>query len=319
MTGSDNVDIPSGRSVLLVPFDGSEPAEAIFPFIPLLASDSCEIVLHQVVPEAHAVRGPLGDEIFSASELQRIAEARAGADLARAAEIVRDLVPNRPIEQVVTTGDPAEQIIAMADQVQARMILLSAQGESATGRHGFSSVAGRIVSASPAPVMVVRPGLGAPSPEGIGRILLPFDGSERAARALPLAVYLARRIGAPVHIVTVVEDEETALPSGHGTAIDPRRRMEASADTLNRARRHLESTGATLLRQGVPASWKVLTGPAAAAILDAIDARDLLLITSHGRTGSRWVMGSVAERLVREAPAPVVLLRTPPEEQEQPA
>lgn len=310
---------PPSRSVLLVPFDGSEPAEAIFPYIPLLASDSCEIVLLQVVPEVRAVHGPLGDEIFSARELQRSAEAQAGADLARASERLRDLAPGRPVEALVTTGDPAERIIETAEQVGARMILLSAQGESATGRHGFSSVAGRIVSASPVPVMVVRPTFGAPNPQGIGRILLPYDGSGRASRAFPLAVDLARRIGAPVHLVTVVEDEETALPSGHGAAIDPRRRMEASADTLNRARRHLESTGATLLRQGIPASWEVLTGPAAAAILTACDARDLLLITSHGRTGSRWVMGSVAEKLVREAPVPVVLMRTPPGPQEQSA
>jgi nucleotide-binding universal stress UspA family protein len=166
--------------------------------------------------------------------------------------------------------------------------------------------------------MVVPPSFGTPSPEGIGRILLPHDGSERAGRAFSLAVDLARRIGAPVHLVTVVEDEETALPSGHGTAIDPRRRMEASADTLNQARRDLESTGANLLRQGISASWEVLTGPAAASILGACDARDLLLITSHGRTGSRWVMGSVAEKLVREAHVPVVLIRTPPEPRELP-
>jgi nucleotide-binding universal stress UspA family protein len=76
--------------------------------------------------------------------------------------------------------------------------------------------------------------------------------------------------------------------------------------------------GARFLRQGLPATWQVLTGPAATAIIDACAPRDVLVITSHGRSGSRWPLGSVAEKLIRESLVPVILLRTPPEPAEEP-
>jgi nucleotide-binding universal stress UspA family protein len=64
------------------------------------------------------------------------------------------------------------------------------------------------------------------------------------------------------------------------------------------------------MRHGLPASWQVLTGPAASAIITACVHRDVLVISSHGQSNSRWMLGSVAERLLREARVPVILLRT---------
>ena len=64
------------------------------------------------------------------------------------------------------------------------------------------------------------------------------------------------------------------------------------------------------MRHGLPASWQVLAGPAATAIIAACVDRDVLVITSHGRSSSRWVLGSVAEKLLRDSRVPVILLRT---------
>jgi nucleotide-binding universal stress UspA family protein len=114
--------------------------------------------------------------------------------------------------------------------------------------------------------------------------------------------------------VAVVEDEESALPAAVAAAIDPRLREEAQADAHNAARARVETAGASLLLAGVPASWEILTGPAAVAIMAVCASRDVLVISSHGAGESRWMLGSVAEKLVREAPVPVILLRTPPEQ-----
>ena len=92
--------------------------------------------------------------------------------------------------------------------------------------------------------------------------------------------------------------------------IDPQVRDEAQADAVNLARRRVEGAGAQLMRQGLPASWQVLAGPAASAIIAACVERDVLVITSHGQSNSRWVLGSVAEKLLRESRVPVILLRT---------
>jgi nucleotide-binding universal stress UspA family protein len=163
---------------------------------------------------------------------------------------------------------------------------------------------------TPVPAMVVRPDGIAPDPDLVARFVIAHDGSEHAARAVPLAQDLARRLSAHIHIITVVEDEDSPLSGGVAATIDPHVRDEAQGDALNLARHRVEGTGAHLMRQGLPASWQVLAGPAAPAIIAACVDRDVLVITSHGQSSSRWVLGSVAEKLLRDSRVPVILLRT---------
>ena len=299
-------------SPLLVPFDGSVHAEAVFPYLALLASGGREVILLQVVAEAQSVSSPMGEVMLSADEVRQASETAARADLARAASLLASVAPELQVEQIIETGDPSQRIAEVAIRSKARAILLSSQGVSAAGPGGFGSVVGHVVCTAPVPVMVVQPNGVAAGPDIVARFVIAHDGSERAARALPLARDLARRLSAHVHVLAVVEDEESALPASVAAAIDPHLREEAQADALNLARRRVEVAGAGFLRHGLPASWQVLTGPAAAAIIDACAPRDVLIITSHGLSGSRWMLGNVAEKLVRESRVPVILLRTSP-------
>ena len=299
---------------LLVPFDGSAHAEAVFPYLPLLADGDREVILLQVVPRAHAVNSPIGDVMLSAVEVQQVSEAAARADLDRAAARIESLAPNLKLDQIVETGDPSERITEVAARNSARAILLSSLGVSATGPGGFGSVVGRVARMAPVPVMVIQPNGAVVDQDLVARLVIAHDGSDRSSRVLPLAQDLARRLSAPVHVVAVVEDEESSLSTSVAAAIDPHLREEARADALNLARRRIEVVGSQFLRQGIPASWQVLSGPAAPAIIDACTQRDVLVITSHGQSGSRWMLGSVAEKLVRESRVPVILLRTAPED-----
>ena len=307
------MDAPSEATMgspLLVPFDGSAHAESVLPYLELLADGDREVILLQVVPESHSVSSPLGDVMLSASELRQAAERAARADLDRAAAKVASVAPSLSVEQLVEIGDPSQRISEVAIRRNARGIVLSSQGTSATGPGGFGTVAGRVVSMTPVPVMVVRPNGIAPDLDLVARLVIAHDGSEHAARALPLAQDLARRLSAHIHLITVVEDEESPLPAGVAATIDSHLREEAQADALNLARDRVEGAGAQLMRHGLPASWQVLTGPAAAVIIAACVHRDVLVITSHGHGNSRWVLGSVAEKLLRESGVPVILLRT---------
>ena len=301
---------PTMGSPLLVPFDGSAHAESVFPYLPLLADGEQEVILLQVVPEAQSVSSPMGDVMLSASELRQATETAARADLDRAAARLAAAAPPLRIERLIEIGDPAQRITEVAIRRNARGILLSSQGLSATGFGGFGTVVGRVVSTAPVPVMVVRPNGQASGSDLVARFVIAHDGSEHAARALPLAQDLARRLSAHIHLVTVVEDEESLLSGSVAAAIDPDVRGEARADALNQARQMVEGTGAQFLRQGLPASWHILTGPAAAAIIAACVDRDVLVVTSHGQNNSPWALGSVAEKLLRESRVPVILLRT---------
>jgi nucleotide-binding universal stress UspA family protein len=297
-------------SPLLVPFDGSAHAESVFPYVALLADGDQDVILLQIVPEARSLSSPLGDVMLSANDLRQATEKAARADLDRAAARLASVAPSLGIERLVETGDPSQRISEVAARCKARGIVLSSQGVSATGPGGFGTVVGRVVSMAPVPVMVVRPNGIAPDPDLIARLVIAHDGSQHAARALPLAQDLARRLSAHIHFITVVEDEESPFSGGVADTIDPHVRDEVQADALNFARQRVEGAGAQLLRQGLPASWQVLTGPAASAIIEACVDRDVLVITSHGRSNSRWELGSVAEKLLRDSRVPVILLRT---------
>jgi nucleotide-binding universal stress UspA family protein len=304
------MDAPAFGSSLLVPFDGSTNAEVVFPYVPLLADGQRQIILLQVVPEARELRSALGDVAISAEELQAASESAARATLERAADRLNELDPELIVEEVVVAGDPSEQIANVAAARHVGGIVLASQGVSAVGPGGFGSVVSRVVRTAPAPVLVVRTNRECATPD-IGRFVIAHDGSDRANRAMPVAHQLAKRLGAHIHVVAVVRDERSPLADTTAMSLDPHILEMFHGDARRAAQHHVESVVAGLLRQGQPASWQVLTGPAAPAIIDALAPSDVLVLTPHGRTGSRWMIGSIAEKLVRECPVPVLLVRSP--------
>lgn len=147
------------------------------------------------------------------------------------------------------------------------------------------------------------------------RILVPLDGSARAEQAVPVAARIACaspgghvvlvRVVPPLHPydVAVVGAERGALLRPTGTMATDPERLEI-VGYLTRI------TGWPCL-SGIPTTTEVRWGPPALAILAAAEAHasDLIVLCSHGRTGpSRWVLGSVAQQVVRHAPMSVLVL-----------
>jgi nucleotide-binding universal stress UspA family protein len=139
------------------------------------------------------------------------------------------------------------------------------------------------------------------------RILVPLDGSVRAEHAIPVAARLASATGGSVVLVEVANrhieygpyrDPDTASP----IAID--RDYDDAVTYLTSLSRGTDLAG-------IPVETCVLAGPVAETILDEarVQHADVIVLTSHGRTGFvRWVLGSVAQKVVRWAPMPVLLL-----------
>jgi nucleotide-binding universal stress UspA family protein len=144
-------------------------------------------------------------------------------------------------------------------------------------------------------------------------ILVPLDGSALAEMALPKATELAEASGATLLLLRAAEAH--ALP---GT--DP---AEAQVRVVHEAETYLAEVGERL---GASGAGKVTTavwyGPPAAAIIDAAHLRDidLIVMTTHGRTGiSRLLFGSVAESVLRGTRVPILLIRPPDAAVESPA
>jgi nucleotide-binding universal stress UspA family protein len=145
------------------------------------------------------------------------------------------------------------------------------------------------------------------------RILVPLDGSALAEQALPTAARLARSAGGSIILLRAVKPPvEYAGGATYMiyTPLDTIERMikEEKAE----ARYYLEGIAASPVLEGVHTQLEVYTGLATPMILFVTETQkiDLIVMSSHGRTGlKRWVLGSVAQKVVRSSSVPVMLLR----------
>jgi nucleotide-binding universal stress UspA family protein len=180
----------------------------------------------------------------------------------------------------------------------------------ALGRWVFGSVADRVARSSPVPVLLMRPQEGESQPIAIRRLIVPLDGSALAEEAVQRAQVWAERLRVPIRLITVF-DVLGALPPALGSvvAFDAAIYQETVAQLEADAMDMLAGVSARLDRAGVQSTSAVLHGSPFVAIADAVEDGDLIVMTSHGRSGvRRWLLGSVAEKLIREAPVPVILV-----------
>ncbi|MEZ5317694.1 MAG: universal stress protein [Vicinamibacterales bacterium] len=146
-------------------------------------------------------------------------------------------------------------------------------------------------------------------------VLVPTDFSEASAVALDYGRTLARTFGATLHVLHVSDDlAAMMLPTG-GVSLDLGR-FQTEMETA--ARRSLDQLLDDDDRQALGARPVLVTSHAPAAAI-ATYARengvDLIVMATHGRTGmAHALMGSVAEKVVRSAPCPVLTVRHPEHE-----
>lgn len=142
-------------------------------------------------------------------------------------------------------------------------------------------------------------------------VLLPFDFSEPATEAIATALEFVKRKQL-LWVLHVVPPVTTVSPGFLLGDVDPGE-LRANADS---------ALAKVLSEAGVgEANRRVLIGDPANEIINVareIDA-NLIVIPSRGKTGlRRWMLGSVAEKVVRQAPCPTLVLPIRDEEEEQP-
>ncbi|MFM9106385.1 MAG: universal stress protein [Chloroflexota bacterium] len=281
-------------STLLVPLDGSELAESALAYAKLVAAPDTSYVLLRVVDG-----GSAGEAAEAAAEASLRASARLLGDTAK-------------VSFVSDAGDPATVIVEQAVNRGASAIVMATHGRGAIGRWLHGSVADRVARTTPVPVLILRGGDDSGvTPNELRRVLLPYDGSEVARGAIPAAMDIALAKGIPVHVLTAVDVSSLAPVSVPGAAMPMSGDVyeEVYDELVSQARSEAEAAAAILHDRGVAATTEVRVGPPAIAIEDVLRTGDLVVLSSHGRTGvQRWLLGSVSEQLVRSAPGPVLLV-----------
>jgi nucleotide-binding universal stress UspA family protein len=216
---------------------------------------------------------------------------------------------------VSPTGPVAETLTEWVHDAGADLVVMTTHGRGALGRALLGSVADRLVRTLEVPIVLLRPG----GDEGAApalrdwsprEIVVGLDGSRLAEAVLPPAIELARLFRVSLTLLQVIEplpvasDPPLPIPTGYDERVTEALRGEAQD--------YLESVAEMVRKEGVQASAAARLGwSAAGTLLDLTpEHAGLLAIATHGRSGlKRALVGSVADKLVRAAQVPVLVVR----------
>jgi nucleotide-binding universal stress UspA family protein len=145
------------------------------------------------------------------------------------------------------------------------------------------------------------------------KILVPLDGSELAECVLPHVKTMATACDIrQVVLLRVVEPLSAGTPSPLALDFEVVEFKIIEKARMKTAEEYLARIEAQLSKEGLSVEAKVLTGKPAETISEFAEREkvDLIAIATHGLSGvSRWVFGSVADKIMRSASAPVLLIR----------
>jgi len=318
---------------MLVPLDGSELAEVVFPYAKELAGrlDLDLVFLHVCSPEESELL-PMR-RLYVEQKAEIVTRQSYEAQEKSGIEPKGKAVEGRG-ETVI--GHPAEEILNYADKKDIDVILMATHGRSGIRRWAMGSVADKVLRASRVPVWLVRAGI----PEEVvydkwpsRTILVPLDGSELAELALPHAEAVAKQRGAELLDVVLLRVCELAdmeftspaiyhlVPDSYPTTRpvawekyveqETNRCKKANEEYLTGVAKRLEASGLKV-RTKVLVGKRPLEGKPADEIVEYTSKNpfNLVVMSTHGRSGlSRWAFGSVAERVLHAVSSPLLLVR----------
>ena len=295
---------------ILVPLDGSSIAQGILPCVKTLARGfrSGIILFHT----AEAPVEPQGRQKKYAQETLDRIRSLAEEYLAGVAKELRR--ERFKVESKVGSGGVASSITDFAEAEKVDLIAMSTHGRAGLARWMLGSAPDRVLRHAEQPVLLVRPTGETPVAQKgypLRKVIVPLDGSRAAEAVLPYVQELAKTLKLEAVLLQVISAETTVqfAPIGPDTWSIP-------SDVLQRidvvASGYLAGVGTELQRQGISVRWDVLRGSAAQRIVEFAKQTpgSLVAMTTHGRSGlRRWVLGSVADQVVRASGEPVLVIR----------
>ena len=267
---------------ILVPLDGSALAEAILSQIHrILSRQDSEVLLVRAVSATRSAE-------MESIEVPEILQSQAARYLQEVAGRLES--QGARVRSIVRLGSAAEVILDVASEERATLIALSTHGRSGVSRWTLGSVAEKVIRASGVPVLVMRSF--APAAPAFQRILVPVDTTDPSLEVVGPALELAQLFGSHVALLHVCDGLECSIPVPQLTCAFEK-----------------------LKKGGVSVEPLMKQGEAALQILEGCrEARaDLIAMTTHGRSGfSRWMLGSVTEKVLRSATVPMLIVRPSP-------
>ncbi len=296
---------------MLVPLDGSELAEVALPYAEVLS-----VKLGIGIELFRAVTLPVYSEPFGGVyNVEQELAFKSGAKEYLAKVGCRLKEKGIDVKPGVICSTAAEGIIDCASKDGVELIVLATHGHSGLTRWALGSTADRVIRGTEKPVVLIRAKgtQEAVTEQGIiQKIVVPLDGSRESEAVIPCVTWLAAGLGAKVILFQALADGyHTITAKGYDYAIYPEQQI---ASDKAFAEDYLAMAGKRFEDEGVTLSYEVRVGNAAEEIIEFADdlGADMVAMSTHGRSGvSRWVLGSVAEKVLREGNKPLLLVRAP--------
>jgi nucleotide-binding universal stress UspA family protein len=204
-------------------------------------------------------------------------------------------------------GDVTEEIIAAAEESQVELVVVGSHGLSPGGRFRLGSVTNQVLMYAPCSVLIVKQPEGGFSQPESWRVLLAYNDSEPARKALALCASLPLGAGDAVEVVTV-------LTLVTGFRQDIQQHMSPVWQQQKIAARAALDAAAVKLRGSIPEVTSKLREGASSAqeIIDAAEAADsnLIVLGSRGKSLlQRFLLGSTTGNVARHSPCTVLVVR----------
>jgi nucleotide-binding universal stress UspA family protein len=284
---------------VLFPTDGGEGASAALEHVLDIAAahDATVHVLHVADTNIDSVTR-VGGEVVDVLEREGEGIVREAAE--RAGE--------RGVETVteVLQGEPYSTIVDYAGSRGIDLVVMPTRGRRGLERFLLGSTTERVVRESDVPVLTLRPA-GEPPAYPYRDVLVATDGSDGARAALRVGVDVANGAGATLHVLSVVDTASLGVDVRTDIQTDAMR--ESANEVVEEATAFATDAGVESVSGTVEEAASVHR-----AIRSYVEDHDVDLVVAgtHGRSGlDRYVLGSVAERLVRTSPVPVLTVRRP--------
>ena len=297
---------------ILVALDGSEYAERVLPYVKNIASAlSIPVRLLYAVEDDHpSISRSLRDKLHnltSAHEHGLHARSYTEGVQARLTE------EGMTVDLRVPEGEPYNAILLEASKDPDTLVAMSSHGRSGLARWWMGSVADRVLHLANNPLLLIHTQYQHPPEASFERLIVPVDGSEVAARALSHASHFSTEMGLPVDLITVVPSRAEYRDATSGFSISRSYYHEFNLIVTKQAEEDLATSKEQIAQYGVETiETKIMRGKPADEIANyaASMPGTLTIMTTHGRSGvGRMMLGSTAERVVRQAGVPVLLIR----------
>ena len=283
--------------------DGSNDARAAVDWLRALPlPPDREVMVLTVVGRTFV---PLDPDLFGPLDVALIAEARKLADDTAALLLTGHSTTGRVVQ-----GDPREEIVAAAKDLDAELIVMGARGLGAVKEFFLGSVSLGVARHAPCPVLVCH-GM----PRAVRTITVGLDGSAHARRALAWMAALSLAPTTRIRLVAVAEPQH--YPSSAPALLRETLRTSVAAVEAERRGALQEEIASAVASLGSPLGSiesRVVTGaPGEMIVREAErDGSDLIVVGARGAgTVARLLLGSVSESVLRHAGCPVLVVRPP--------